>query len=138
MNWKTLSAIATGIAGLAFGLGIAVGQQPAPTENKGLKVGPPTALDLSQEMDSVQGRQLRLRVITLEPGGVVAVHSHGNRSQSAGQTCVADGTPLAAAKLAAVLDGDTGIGVVRHAEAGYDKAIEARRKAGLELKPAAA
>ena len=69
---------------------------------------------------------------------VVAVHSHGNRSQSAGQTCVADGTPLAAAKLAAVLDGDTGIGVVRHAEAGYDKAIEARRKAGLELKPAAA
>jgi quercetin dioxygenase-like cupin family protein len=79
MNRKTLSAIGTGIAGLAFGLGIAVGQQPAPTENKGLKVGPPTALDLSREMDSVEGRQLRLRVITLEPGGVVAVHSHNGR-----------------------------------------------------------
>lgn len=69
---------------------------------------------------------------------VVAVHSHGNRSQSAGQTCVADGSPLAAAKLAAVLDGDTGIGVVRHAEAGYETAIEARRRAGLELRPATA
>ena len=64
---------------------------------------------------------------------VVAVHSHGNRSQSAGQTCIADGSPLAAAKLAAVLDGDTGIGVVRHAEAGYETAIAARRRAGLEL-----
>lgn len=69
---------------------------------------------------------------------VVAVHSHGNRSQSAGQTCVADGTPLAAARLKAVLDGDTGIGVVRHAEAGYDQAIDMRRRAGLELKQATA
>lgn len=67
---------------------------------------------------------------------LVAVHSHGNRSQSAGQTCVADGTPLAADKLAAVLDGDTGIGVVRHAEAGYETAIAARKRAGLELAPA--
>lgn len=68
---------------------------------------------------------------------LVAVHSHGNRSQSAGQTCVADGTPLAAAKLGAVLDGDTGLGVVRHAEAGYEAAIEVRRRAGLALQPAA-
>lgn len=67
---------------------------------------------------------------------LVAVHSHGNRSQSAGQTCVADGTELAAAKLAAVLDGDTGLGVVRHAEAGYETAIAARDRAGLDLKPA--
>lgn len=64
---------------------------------------------------------------------VVAVHGQGNRSQSAGQTCVADGTPLAADKLAAVLDGDTSIGVVRHAEAGYEAAIAARDRAGLRL-----
>ncbi|QIE57520.1 urocanate hydratase [Pikeienuella piscinae] len=64
---------------------------------------------------------------------LVAVHSHGDRSQSAGQTCVADGSDLAAAKLGAVLDGDTGIGVVRHAEAGYESAIRARGRAGLDL-----
>jgi urocanate hydratase len=64
---------------------------------------------------------------------LVAVHSHGNKSQSAGQTTVADGSALAAEKLKAVLDGDTGIGIMRHAEAGYERAVENRRTLGLEL-----
>ena len=67
---------------------------------------------------------------------LVAVHSHGNRSQSAGQTCVADGSELAALKLKAVLDGDTGLGVVRHAEAGYETALRRRDESGLGLGPA--
>ena len=71
-----LSSVAA--VGLAFGIGVAVGQN-APTENKGVKVSPPTALDLGQELDSLQGRQLRLRVVTLEPGGVVGIHSHNGR-----------------------------------------------------------
>ena len=71
--------IALAAVALAFGVGVAVGQQNPPTENKGVKVSPPTVLDLSQEIDSVQGRQLRLRVVTLEPGGVVGIHSHKGR-----------------------------------------------------------
>jgi quercetin dioxygenase-like cupin family protein len=63
---------------LAFGVGVAVGQS-APTENKGVKVGPPTALDLAGQVDGLEGRQLRLRVVTVEPGGIAAVHSHKGR-----------------------------------------------------------
>jgi len=62
---------------------------------------------------------------------LVAVHSHGNKSQSAGQTTIADGSPLAAERLRAVLDGDTGIGIMRHAEAGYERALENKRAFGL-------
>ena len=81
MQRNSLYKLATGLAGiaLAFGLGVAVGQQTPPTENKGVQVSPPTALDLGPEVDSVEGRQLRLRVVTVEPGGVVAVHSHKGR-----------------------------------------------------------
>jgi quercetin dioxygenase-like cupin family protein len=70
-------ALVLGLA-VVFGLGVAVGQQ-APTENKGVKVEKTTSLDLTQEIDGVQGRQLRLRVITLDPGGVVGSHTHNGR-----------------------------------------------------------
>jgi urocanate hydratase len=63
---------------------------------------------------------------------LVAVHSMGGySSQSAGQTTVADGTIETADRLRAVLDGDTGIGIMRHAEAGYEKALENKRAFGL-------
>ena len=80
MSRNSMFGIAAGVLGVAFafGIGVAVGQQ-APTETKGVKVSPPTALDLSQEIDGVQGRQLRLRVVTVEPGGVVGVHAHAGR-----------------------------------------------------------
>jgi len=61
----------------------------------------------------------------------VAVHSNGNVSQSAGQTLVADGSPLACERIQDVLDGDTGIGSMRHAEAGYERALENKRQYGL-------
>ena len=64
---------------LAGGLGYAVGQQTAPAESKGVNVAKTAALDLSKEIETVQGRQLRLRVVTLEPGGVVGLHSHDGR-----------------------------------------------------------
>jgi urocanate hydratase len=56
---------------------------------------------------------------------LVAVHANVGRMMSAGQTAIADGTPFAAERLAAVLDGDTGIGIARHADAGYEDAIRA-------------
>ena len=63
----------------AFGLGTAIGQQTPPKENKGFVTGSTTVIDLGSEIDSVQGRQLRMRVLTLEPGGVVGLHSHKDR-----------------------------------------------------------
>lgn len=71
-------AVVSGMT-LAFAVGVAVGQNSPPTENKGVKVGAPIFLDLANEIDSVAGRQLRMRVVTLEPGGVVALHSHKGR-----------------------------------------------------------
>ena len=48
-------------------------------------------------------------------------------SQHAGQVIVADGTPAAAKRLERVLTTDPGMGVVRHADAGYEIAIEAAK-----------
>ncbi|NPC58529.1 urocanate hydratase [Caenimonas soli] len=64
---------------------------------------------------------------------LVAIHSNGDKSTSAGHTVIADGTELAQAKLKAVLDADTGIGVIRYADAGYEDAIEARTSASLGI-----
>ncbi|HEY5573021.1 MAG TPA: urocanate hydratase [Anaerolineales bacterium] len=54
-------------------------------------------------------------------------------SQHAGQVIVADGTPAAAARLERVLTTDPGLGIVRHADAGYQDAIEAARQHGLRM-----
>jgi urocanate hydratase len=67
----------------------------------------------------------------------VSVHHGGGvgigYSIHAGQVSVADGTPLAAQKLARVLRTDPGIGVVRHADAGYEAALETARTHNLPL-----
>ena len=54
-------------------------------------------------------------------------------SQHAGQVIVADGTPEAARRLERVLTTDPGMGVVRHADAGYPEAIEAARRHGIKM-----
>lgn len=54
-------------------------------------------------------------------------------SQHAGQVIVADGTPEAARRLERVLTSDPGMGVVRHADAGYPKAIAAARRHGIHM-----
>jgi urocanate hydratase len=58
--------------------------------------------------------------VSIHHGGGVGI----GRSIHAGQVSVADGTPLAAQKLARVLTNDPGMGVIRHVDAGYDRAIE--------------
>jgi quercetin dioxygenase-like cupin family protein len=73
-----LSALMLGFV-VAGGLGYAVGQQTPPTETKGLTVMTTGSLDLSHELDKVEGRFLRLRVLSLEPGGVVSQHTHDGR-----------------------------------------------------------
>src|SRR6478752_5088760 len=54
------------------------------------------------------------------PGGVVGI----GRSIHAGQVVVVDGTDLAAQKAERVLTNDPGMGVIRHVDAGYDRAVE--------------
>jgi urocanate hydratase len=54
-------------------------------------------------------------------------------SQHAGQVIVADGSPAAARRLERVLTSDPGMGIVRHADAGYAQAIEAARKHGIKM-----
>ncbi|TXN28104.1 urocanate hydratase [Lacisediminihabitans profunda] len=58
--------------------------------------------------------------VSIHHGGGVGI----GRSIHAGQVTVADGTALAAEKLARVLSNDPAMGVIRHVDAGYDEAIE--------------
>jgi urocanate hydratase len=59
---------------------------------------------------------------------LIAVHQLGDYGQSAGVTLVADGTPQAATRLERVLDCDTGLGILRLADAGYETALAAKRR----------
>jgi len=72
---------ATYVLGLvmAFGLGGAVAQQAPPKDNKGLATEKTVTLDLGSEIEGLPGRLLRLRVLKLEPGGVIGQHSHKDR-----------------------------------------------------------
>ena len=54
-------------------------------------------------------------------------------SQHAGQVIVADGTEAAARRLERVLTVDPGMGVVRHADAGYEQAIQAAKRHGIQI-----
>ncbi len=54
-------------------------------------------------------------------------------SQHAGMVIVADGTKEAAKRLERVLTKDPATGVMRHADAGYDTAIECAKEKGLNL-----
>ena len=56
----------------------------------------------------------------------------------AGMVIVADGTPEAARRLERVLTNDPGIGVIRHADAGYDEAWACAREKGLQIPGASA
>jgi urocanate hydratase len=67
----------------------------------------------------------------------VSIHHGGGvgmgRSIHAGQVCVADGTDLAREKLTRVLTNDPGTGVIRHADAGYERAIEVADDRGVRI-----
>ncbi len=54
-------------------------------------------------------------------------------SLHAGMVVVADGSERAERKLARVLKTDPGLGVVRHADAGYPEALDAAREMGIRL-----
>jgi len=67
----------------------------------------------------------------------VSIHHGGGvgmgRSIHAGQVCVADGTELAAQKIERVLTNDPGMGVIRHVDAGYERASEVAAERGVRI-----
>nr|WP_200937091.1 urocanate hydratase [Frigoribacterium sp. Leaf172] len=67
----------------------------------------------------------------------VSIHQGGGvgmgRSIHAGQVIVADGTDLAAEKLGRVLVADPGMGVIRHADAGYERAVDVAAERGVRI-----
>jgi urocanate hydratase len=67
--------------------------------------------------------------VSFHHGGGVGI----GYSQHAGQVIVADGTPEAAIRLERVLTTDPGMGVVRHADAGYEIAVDAAKRHGLKM-----
>lgn len=67
--------------------------------------------------------------VSFHHGGGVGI----GYSQHAGQVIVADGTPEAARRLERVLTTDPGMGVVRHADAGYEIAIDAAKRHGIKM-----
>jgi len=67
--------------------------------------------------------------VSIHHGGGVGI----GYSIHAGQVIVADGTPEAARRLERVLTSDPGMGVIRHADAGYPEAIEFARRAGIKI-----
>ena len=67
--------------------------------------------------------------VSIHHGGGVGI----GRSIHAGQVCVADGTELAAQKLARVLRNDPGMGVIRHVDAGYEIAEETALELGVRI-----
>ena len=67
--------------------------------------------------------------VSIHHGGGVGI----GRSIHAGQVCVADGTALAAEKLTRVLTNDPGTGVIRHVDAGYERAIDVAATRGVRI-----
>ncbi len=132
-------------AGLAFNQLVAEGKVSAPIvigrdhldsgsvaspnrETESMKDGTDAVSDwpiLNALLNAVNGATW----VSFHHGGGVGI----GFSQHAGQVIVADGTPEAARRLERVLTGDPGLGVVRHADAGYEEAIEAVRKFGINM-----
>jgi quercetin dioxygenase-like cupin family protein len=51
----------------------------APKGNKGFTASKTTVVELGPEIENMAGRQLRMRVLTIEPGGYIGIHSHKDR-----------------------------------------------------------
>ncbi len=80
---------------------------------------------------------LNAMINTASGASWVSIHHGGGvgigRSIHAGQVCVADGTALAGQKIERVLTVDPGMGVIRHVDAGYDRASEVAEERGVRV-----
>jgi urocanate hydratase len=93
---------------------------------------------MADESDAIADWPLLNALVNTASGASwVSIHHGGGvgigRSIHAGMVCVADGTDLAAQKLERVLTADPGMGVIRHADAGYERAIEVAEERGVRI-----
>ena len=77
MRRTRIAAVAVGI--FTFLAGYAAGQRQAPTQTVGQSEELLRSIDLTNELDSSKGRPLRMRKVTLQPGGVLGLHNHVDR-----------------------------------------------------------
>ena len=97
-------------------------------ETEGMKDGSDAIADwpiLNALINAVSGATW----VSYHHGGGVGI----GYSLHAGQAIVADGTPEAAARLERVLTVDPGMGVVRHVDAGYERAVEVDKERGVKI-----
>src|SRR3954454_12588652 len=93
---------------------------------------------MADESDAIADWPLLNALVNTSAGASwVSIHHGGGvgigRSIHAGMVCVADGTELAAEKLDRVLTSDPGMGVIRHVDAGYDRAVEVAEARGVRI-----
>jgi quercetin dioxygenase-like cupin family protein len=72
-------AIAVAVAAAVMGATLARSQGAGASESQGVSTQPLGTMDLSAEIDGMTGRQMRARLVTIEPGGRIALHSHKDR-----------------------------------------------------------
>jgi urocanate hydratase len=97
-------------------------------ETEGMKDGSDAIADwpiLNALLNAVNGASW----VSVHHGGGVGI----GYSLHAGMVIVADGTPAAGRRLQRVLTGDPGIGVARHADAGYELAMDHARRHGIDI-----
>ena len=64
---------------IVFASGYAAGQRQVPTATVGQSEETLRSLDLTGELETAEGRPLRMRKITLQPGGLIGIHDHADR-----------------------------------------------------------
>ncbi len=130
-------------AGLAFNEAVADGRIKAPIVigrdhlDAGSVASPNRETEAMKDgSDAISDWPILNALINAVGGATWVSFHHGGGvgigySQHAGQVIVADGTPEAAARLQRVLTTDPGLGVVRHADAGYEEAISFGKSHGI-------
>jgi len=79
MHTRQLVVVGALLVPLVFMAGYAAGQRQVPKENVGQSDELLRTMDLSNEIASTQGKMLRMRKVTLQPGGVLGLHNHVDR-----------------------------------------------------------
>ncbi|OQA45643.1 MAG: Urocanate hydratase [Chloroflexi bacterium ADurb.Bin325] len=132
-------------AGLAFNAAVAEGRVKAPIVigrdhlDAGSVASPNRETEAMRDgSDAISDWPILNALINAVGGATWVSFHHGGGvgigfSQHAGQVIVADGTPAAAARLQRVLTTDPGMGIARHADAGYPEAIAAARAMGVKI-----
>jgi urocanate hydratase len=133
------------VAGLKFNEMVASGELAAPLVigrdhlDSGSVASPYRETEAMKDgSDAIADWPLLNALVNTSSGATwVSIHHGGGvgigRSIHAGQVTVADGTALAAEKLARVLTNDPGMGVIRHVDAGYESAMAFAQEHGVRV-----